>query len=44
MAWWEEGDPLQDTALLKCLAVVLMIPQDSEVREQDAKTIGNYPN
>lgn len=38
------GELRWETALLKFLAVVLMIPQDSEVRVQHAKTIGTYPN
>ena len=34
------GDLCLETAPLKFLAVVLMIPQDSEVREQDIKMMG----
>ena len=34
------GDLCLETAPLKFLTAVLMIPQDSEVREQDTKMMG----
>lgn len=37
------GDLCLETAPLKFLALVLMIPQNSEVREQDTKIMGTQP-
>ena len=42
-AWWKWGDLCLETAPLKFLALVSMIPEDSEVREQDTKMMGTQP-